>query len=231
MKQIAIYQILIALILSSCVNAQEQKGKKTAIIKPQQAKSIEAIYSASALGQAVKHKEILGEFAYVETNKAIGKYLAKFVTKESVPTIGYVSYADDKKDAVIFGKQTFSLENKIDPFSLAVYWVYNYGRKYLCLIGKGQSASGSGVQVSYFMLFQLEKSGKATSCQEFVSRFGNINSLVDYYKNGDIAYLRIVNGKKMDQYLLTLNDIKTNKQLDKRTLVLKYELNDKFTLL
>lgn len=233
MKKIVVYQVFIVLFtVSSCVNAQEPKdGGKAAVVKSQQTKSIDAIYSSFALTHAIKHKKILGQFAYIESNEVTGKSFAKFITKEIAPSIDYLSYADSKKDTVVLGKQTFSLQNKIDPSSLLVYWVYNQDRKYLCLIGKGQSASGSGVQVSYFTLFELGKSGKASSCQEFTSRFGNINSLVSYDKNGNIGYLRIVNAKKMDQYLLTVNDIKTNKQLDERTLMLKYELNDRFSLL
>ncbi|MDY0907119.1 hypothetical protein [Pedobacter sp. CFBP9032] len=233
MKQIAIYQVFITLFtFSSFANSQDTEGaRKAAVVKSHQTKSIDAIYSSFSLSHAVKHKKIVGQFAYVESNELTGKFLAKFITKEIVPSIDYVSYAGSKKDAVVLGKQTFSLQNKIDPSSLVIHWVYNQDRKYLCLIGKGQSASGSGVQVSYFTLFELGKSAKASSCQEFTSRFGNINSLVSYDKNGNIGYLRIVNAKKMDQYLLTVNDIKTNKQLGERTLMLKYELNDKFSLL
>ncbi|MBE9599471.1 hypothetical protein [Pedobacter sp. MC2016-24] len=227
-----IYPIFTALFfLSSCINAQEPVYNKKNSIKPQSVRSIDDVYAELDFGQVIKHKKIQGEFVSIETNEATGKYVSKLVSKESMPSLKYVSYAEDKKDVFVFGKQTFNLKNKMDPSSLSAYWLYSYGRNYLCIIGKGQSASGSGVQVSYFALLELENSRKAKSCQEFVSRFGNINSLVDYNKNGDIAYLRIVNGKEMGQYLLTINDIKTNQQLGKRSLLLKYELNDKFIVL
>ncbi len=218
-------------ILSSCVRKLEQKeSKESIIIKGQQTKSIDEIYSAFA-SPSLKHRKVQGDFAYIEQDEVTGKYLAKFITKEALLSIEYTSYGDSKKDVVTLGKQTFILQNKIDPYSIAVYWVYNYGKKYLCFIGKSQSASGSGVQVSYFMLFELENSGKISSFKEVTSRFGNINSLISNNENKDIGYLRIVNGKEQSQYTLTVHDIKTNQKLNRRLILLKYCLNDKFIIL
>lgn len=218
-------------VLSSCVRKPEQKeGKESVIIKGEQTKNIDAIYSYFD-NSNLKHKKVQGGFAYIEQDEVIGKYLAKFITKETIPSIEYISIGDNKKDVVILGKQTFILQNKIDPHSIVIYRVYNYDKKYLCFIGKSQSASGSGVQVSYFLLFELENSGKISSFKEVTTRFGNINSLIGNNENKDIGYLQIVNGKQEGQYILTAKDVKTNQKLNKRLILLKYYLNDRFIVL
>ena len=55
-----------------------------------------------------------------------------------MPSIDYISYSGSENDAVIFDEQKYSLQNKTDPTSLVLYWIYNQGVKYLCLTGKGQ---------------------------------------------------------------------------------------------
>jgi hypothetical protein len=226
MKRNIIVQIFIAFVFLSCINAQETKNDD----KPQ-VKTIDDIYVNMSINKDLIYRKIKGQFTNIETIKSSGKYVANFILKEIKPPINYITYPEDKKDKVVFGNQVFNIVNKLDPSSLIVYWVFKNDEKYLCFIGKAQSASGSGVQVSYFTLLQLNNVGRAVHCNEFQSRFGNINSLVDYNKNGSLNYYKIVNGKKMGQYLLTVNDIKSNTQVDKRSVLLKYELNDKFTIL
>lgn len=192
--------------------------------------NIDEIYIELAKGRHISYKKVDGEFIYPENNENKGSYTAEFFGKEKRYSIVYNGYSSDRKDNIKFNNQLFTLNDKIDPFSLVIY-KFGLNNKYLCLIGKGQSASGSGMQVSYFIVFELDKLGIIKKCYKFSSRFGNINSLVDYNSNGSINYFKIVNGGKMGQYVLTVNDVKSDKRINKRLVLLNYKLNNKFVVL
>ncbi len=147
-------------------------------------------------------------------------------------SITHVAYSGVRKDELMIDNQLFVLDNKIDPLSLSVYKLSVANKRYLCLIGKGQSASGTGVQISYFVVFGLDKLGKVKDCYRFSSRFGNIHSIVNNYNgNEGLSYLKIVNGDKMSQFILTVNDIKNDKRINNGLILLDYKLNDKFIVL
>lgn len=216
-----VFQMFALFFFFTCIYSQETKSKK----------NINDIYSKLSKGMAPKYKQVKGQLVSVEAKESMDRYTYKFISKDIKQTINYISYPDGKKDVLILDKQKFSIENKIDPLSVTLYEVFVKHKQYLCFIAKAQSASGSGVQVTYFTLVELDLSGKAILFYEFQSRFGNINSLVDYKSNGNLGYFKIINGKKMGQYSLTVNDVKSNRQLYLKWMLLKYELNDKFTIL
>lgn len=193
--------------------------------------SIDDIYLKLAKGQNVSCQKVDGEFTYPEDNESGGSYMAKFLGKERKYSIVHTAYPGVRKDNFRFNNQLFRLDAKMDPLSLVVYRLSLSNKRYLCLIGKGRSASGSGVQVSFFTILELDKSGRAISFYEFSSRFGNIHSIVDCSNNGSISYFKIVNGDKMGQYVLTVNDIKSGKRINNRLVLLDYKLNDKFLVL
>lgn len=193
--------------------------------------SIDEIYLKLAKGRNVSYQKVDGEFFYPENNESGGSFIAKFFGKEKKYSIVHTAYPGVRKDNIRFNNQLFTLDAKIDPLSLVVYRLSLSNKRYLCLIGKGRSASGSGVQVSFFTILELDKLGRAMNCYKFSSRFGNIHSIVDYCNNGSINHFNIVNGNKMGQYVLTVNDIKSGKRINNRLILLDYKLNDKFVVL
>lgn len=224
---------LILCICCSCKSQGNGDGKhdRTVYKSDSIGIDIDSIYSNLSLGNNINYQEVSGAFTYLENDAKTGKYLARFSSKGIKETINYVSYADDKKDAIVLDNTTLNLEAKVDPTSIKVYRFLFNNKKYLIFIGKAQSASGSGMQVTYFILTELNQRGKAINHYEFESRFGNINSLVDYDKNGTLDYFKIVNGNKNGEYILTINEVQAKKQTNNGHVLLKYELNDEFNIL
>lgn len=184
-----------------------------------------------AKGRNVKYEIFDGEFFYPRKDENRGCYISEFRGEEKKYSIVHTAYSGNKKDNIRFNDRSFTLNARIDPLSLVVYRLGLSDRRYLCLIGKGQSASGSGVQVSFFTILELDKSGKATNCYEFSSRFGNIRSILDYSNTGSINYFKTVNGNKMGQYVLTINDMRSGRRINDGFVILEYKLNDKFVVL
>lgn len=230
-KFIIIIQIIAICSLFGYVNAQGLKNDQNHVNKRQQVKSIEGVYISLSKSRVLVNKEIQCELLLFETTKGINKYVAKIESKEVAQSINYFSQEGNHEDLFVFGLQKFHLQNKVDPLSLSAYMIFRNSKKYLCFIGKGQSASGTGVQVSYFNIFELDRLGKAILHYEFNSRFGNIHSIVDYNNNGSINYFKIVNGNKIGQYILTINNVKSGKPINNRSVLLDYKLNDKFVVL
>ncbi len=76
---------------------------------------------------------------------------------------------------------------------------------------------------------QLE--GQVENHYEFESRFGGINNIVDYNKDGILDYFKIINGQNSEEYQLTVNNVQNNAQTNVGYILLKYKLNDKFVVL
>lgn len=226
---IIISRIIVLSSLLDCANAQGTKNQQNHVNKKQQVKSIDDVYASLSKAKALTNREIQCELLLFETDKGVNKYVAKIASKEAFQSINYISQADNKEDLFVFGLQKFHLQNKVDPLSLLTYLIFRNNKRYLCFIGKGQSASGSGVQVSFFNVFELDKLGKAICHYEFNSRFGNIHSIIDY--NNNLSYFKIVNGNKIGQYVLTVNDIRSGKRINNGSVLLDYKLNDKFLVL
>ena len=193
--------------------------------------AIVSIYFNLSNGRRLNYQEAPGQFIYLESNANTDRYLARFTTREIMQQVDYTSYSDDRKDTIALGSSTINLGIKVDPLSIKVYRFLFNGKKQLVFIGKAQSASGSGMQITYFVLTELNEKGKVVQYYEFESRFGNINSLVDYNKDGVLDYFKIVNWKKTGEYLLTVNNVKNNIHVIDGHILLKYELNDKFVVL
>ena len=191
--------------------------------------SIDEIYLKLAKGRNISYQKIDGEFIYPENTGSGGSSIAKFLGKERKYSIVHTAYPGIRKDNLSFNGQLVTIDAKIDPLSLVVYKLSSRSKRYLCLIGKGRSASGSGVQVSFFTILELGKLERVTNCYEFSSRFGNIHSIIDG-NNGSISHFKIVNGNKMGHYVLTVNDIKSGKRINDKLVLLDYKLNDKFVV-
>lgn len=222
-------QIITISSLFGWVNAQEIKKHKNNAKQFQKVRSIDDVYINLLKSKVLTNKKTQCELLLFETNGGVNKYVVKIGFKEVSQSINYISEEDNKADLFVFGIQKFRIQNKVDPLSLSTYLIFSNGKSYLCFIGKGQSASGSGLQSTYFNVFELDRSGKAVVHYEFNSRFGNIHSIINY--NNIISYYKVVNGNKIGQYILTVNDIKSGKRINNRLVLLDYKLNDKFVVL
>jgi hypothetical protein len=176
----------------------------------------------------LKNHKIKGEFIFLEENKKQHEQVYDFSSKESIPPVRvryFVHYDDDTKDAIAIGNQMLSTQYKLDVTTINLYWIFQNGKKYLCFIGQARSASGSGVQVSFFNLVELKKSKKVGKHYEFSSRFGSINSIIGSNKKEEFNYYKIDNGDKLGLFNLIIFNIKSGKRINKRKLILKNELH------
>lgn len=217
----------------SC-NSQENKKVnqgKQGVKEGVAAIDIDNIYFSLSGNRSFDFKEILGQFVYQERNADKGEYLATFISESLGQSVKYASYSGDKNDILSLGNTRLALKAKIDPLSIRIYSLLFTESQYLIFVGKAQSASGSGVQVTYFNMIKLNEKGNAESHCEFESRFGDINSIGDYNKDGVLDYFKIINGKNVDEYRLTVNDVQSSTQISDGYVLLKYKLNDKFVLL
>lgn len=233
MRPAFILQILLISFFYSCDLQEKRDGKHTNAIYKNDSigVSIDSIYFNLSGGRNINYKKITGQFTYLEGDTSTGRYLTIFGSKEINETIKYISYGDNRKDTIIFDNAVFGIEAKVDPSSIEVYTFLVRDKKNLVFIGKAQSASGSGVQITYFILMALNKKGEAIDHYEFNSRFGDINSLVDYNKDGALDYFKIINGKKGGEYILTVNEVQSKKQINEGSILLEYKLKDEFVII
>lgn len=192
---------------------------------------IDSLYVNLSKNGRINYVEISGQFVYVKSDEKSGKYLARFIGGEANRAVSYMSYSDDRKDAIIWGDNTINIESKLAPTSIKIYRLLTDISQYVVFIGKGQSASGSGIQITFFILSKLNKKKAMTVPYEFESRFGSVNSLFDFNKDGALDYLKVSHGKKQGEYLLTVHNIAKDQQVGKGYISLKYELNDEFIIL
>lgn len=223
-------------VCSICYSCDSQENKKinqnTPSIKQEiGAIDIDSFYLGLSGNRNLPFKEIQGQFVYEEKNAEKGKYLARFVSESIEQPLKYASYSDYKKDVLSLGGSDIYLKAKIDPLSIKIYKLFFKEKQYLIFFGKAQSASGSGVQVTFFNVIKLNEKGKIENHYEFESRFGDINSIGDYNEDGALDYFKVVNGKNNGEYHLTVNDIQSESQVSNGYILLKYELDDKFVLL
>jgi hypothetical protein len=229
------FVLLICSILcffSSC-KSQGNKNDKHSYIQDETDSSridIDSLYINLSKNTRINYEEIPGQFVYVESDEKSGKYLARFIG-EGKESINYISYSDDRKDTVIWENSVVEIKSKLDPASVRIYYLGSDTKQYVVFIGKGQSASGSGMQMTFFILSELNEKKKIVAIYEFESRFGSINNLLDFKKDGVLDYFKVSNGKKQGEYLLTVHNIANDQQVGNGYILLAYKLNDRFIIL
>ncbi len=193
---------------------------------------IDNLYAKIAARKPINKEEILGRFEYVSTHVRQGEYIASFSSvSEAAPIIKYFSYSDDRHaDFFLWNSQKIQVKHKFDLTLIRIYKIKSKGGSYTVFVAKSQSASGSGVQVTYFIINKLTKDGKIYRSYELESRFGNINSLIEI-SDKEIGYYKVVNGNKMNKFLLTINSVETDRQVIDGNAIIEYELNDRFVIL
>ncbi len=228
-----VYLFFICCACHSC-NSQENKKVNQDNLKVKDEIStidIDSLYLGLSGNRNLPFNAIQGQFVYEEKNVDKGEHLARFISESIEQTIKHTSYSDNKKDVLSLGSTDINLKAKIDPLSIKIYSLLFKEKQYLIFVGKSQSASGSGVQVTYFNIIRLNAKKKVENQYEFESRFGDVHNICDYNEDGVLDYFKIVNGKNNGEYQLTVNDIQSNSQINNGYILLRYELDDKFVLL
>lgn len=178
----------------------------------------------------ISHREEEGRFVYESEGQEEGRYLASFVTKKGDTQIEYISHGGRESDTLILKGCPIAIESKLDPLSIQVYATNHSKKDYVVLIGNAQSASGSGQQVRFFILVEIDKWQKPVKQYEFSSRFGSINCLDDFNGDGSLDYFKITKGNKAREFLLTVNNVRCGKKVFDGYILLEYELNDRFII-
>ncbi len=224
--------VFFTICFCSCQSQYESdKGNQINYKKDSLAVDIDTIYFYLAKNHKINYQEVSGQFIYSESNSIKDMHIANFISKQIESKVSYITYADDKKDIIIIGNKNLNLETKLDPISIKVYQLLFADKSYLVFLGKAQSASGSGTQLTYFILLELNGKKKVVNLNEFESRFGNINNIVDYDNDKTLDYFKIANGNKMGEYLLSVNNVQNKVQITKNQVLIRYQFNDKFTIL
>jgi hypothetical protein len=180
--------------------------------------------------KSVEREELPGKFVYTGSMGKQGEYISIFVSKRNSPAIKYFGYSDERRaDFFLLSSKKIRVSHKLDPASIKIYKIKSKGL-YTVFIGKSQSASGSGVQVTYFIVNRMDKRGQVLQSYEFESRFGNINSLIEIDNIKALCYYKMTNAEKINTFLLAIYSVETNQQVVKGSAMIKYELNDSFVI-
>ena len=213
------YLVAFFLIFGSC---------KSKVIK----QDINDIYLRLKNGSSINYKVSDGQFKFEESNPEAGRYRARFINKSRNVSYEYLSHSSaSEQDTMIFNGSSILLKSKFDPISIKVYEVDHSLKNYIVFIGNAQSTSGSGQQITFFLIVEEDKHEKALKNYEFNTRFGNINSLVDFNADSILDYFKIINGKNTGEYLLTVNEYDSDKKIVDGYVLLLYEFNDQFRIL
>jgi hypothetical protein len=189
---------------------------------------IDMLYAKLSKNKYVNKHEIKGDFAYVTSDSLKHRYVANFFSAKRNYAIKYFSNSAEDKDQLKYNKIAIELRRKWDPLTMRVCHFKWKRKNFIYFLGKARSASGAGVQLTYYCLIELTSGNRVLNYSEFESRFGNSNNIISYKNSLD--YFKIVNGKKSNEYMLTINDIKSDKQIEEGSITLSYQLDDKFSI-
>lgn len=231
-RNLFLIQILFSFMLfHSCdFNRNENKNKME---QPKEVKGIEidSVYSLLSNGSDIQSIEWQGKFEYTHSDQVTNKYIAQFISDSIKESVTYESNGETKQDIIEFNKNKILLKSKFDPLSMKIYWIDRKVGKNIVFIGQAQSASGTGVQMTYFVLLEFDRNKKnVVNSYEFESRFGTIKSITEK-DSSNLNYFKIVRGKDDDLYDLSVRSVKNNEQVIGGEVVLRYLLNDKFHVL
>ncbi|MCT4688498.1 hypothetical protein [Vallitalea sp.] len=210
------YRIIILLLISLKTFSQD--------------KNLDDIYS-NINNKENLFEEIYGKFYYTSSNREKGIYKSEFIleseTKQDMERIYYV--ATNLFDTLFINKNIFLLKDyfKYYPLSMKIYFIQYNEKHFKCITGKAQSACGSGLERTFYMLFK-KKNNDYILINSFESRFGNIKNIGDFNDDGKLDYMKII--RKGKYYNLDFRDLKGN-SLNMGNMILEYKLNDKFKII
>lgn len=192
----------------------------------------DSLYSKIFNQYKLNFKEIPCSFYYIKSNESNGEYFAKLNQNCINDEIGYCSFFDEREDLLILNYDTIKLHSKLDPLTMRMYsLVLISGKTYSIFTAKSQSASGTGSQITFYVVVELSNNRKVEGLYEVKSRFGSINNIIDYNGDGQLDIITINNGKSQDEYNLTIKNLKNNQHSFSDSILLKYLGDEQFTIL
>ncbi|MBO9572432.1 MAG: hypothetical protein J7497_09520 [Chitinophagaceae bacterium] len=144
------------IIIFSC-NLKRTENNK--VIQPSKEKtgiSIDSVYSLLTTGREINFKELKGSFAYIKADTAIDEHVAGFISDSIHESVLYNSFGGTKNDEIVFKDRKFLVRNRLAPLSIKLYSGSKNEKNWLVFVGQGQSASGTGVQMSFFNLLEMD---------------------------------------------------------------------------
>ncbi len=198
-------------------------------ILPTDTFKIDSLLKCLNVSQKVTCQIVKGKFEYIQSDAEQNIYTSIFKSDSLI--LFHTLYGDTNiKDTLVIGDNIIAIDNKYDPLSIEVAYLNFKGEHYLCLLGKSVSASGSGVQVSFYTLLKM-KGKKVVQSYFFQSRFGDFLNVGDFNNDNKLDYIKIVNGDQQNKYIAKLYSVKTDSPVENNNLVLVYNGNDFFSLL
>jgi len=205
--------LLLALVISIC---------------PADTFKITSLLSCLDTSHKVTNLTLKGKFEYTQSNTEQDVYTSAFNSDSLV--ILYTLHGDPNvRDTFLINDNLIAIDNKYDPLSIEIAKINFEREHYICLLGKSVSASGTGVQISFYTFLKME-GNKVVQTYSFQSRFGSFLNIGDYNNDGELDYIKIVNGDVQNQYIAKLCSIKNNTFIGNSNLVLVYDGNDLFRL-
>jgi len=173
-------------------------------------------------------KELKGEFNFYKSDYESNIFKSEFLFEnkkdETFLKILYSSIGSE--DLITINKNSYKLKTPYDVTSCKIYNLNYKGREMLCLLGKSASASGSGVQLTFYTLFYKVRGTYALE-SEFSTRFGSIYNLGDFNDDGRIELISIKRDSK--NFKLFVSNFK-GEDLEMGIMQLDYNGNNEFTI-
>jgi hypothetical protein len=172
--------------------------------------------------------ELKGEFNFYKSDYKLNIFKSEilFSDKKSNGLLNIYYSTVDSKDVLIINKKSYKLKNPYDVKSCKLYNLNYKDKEMLCLVGKSPSASGSGVQLTFYTLFSKENNMYRLE-NEFSTRFGNIHNLGDFNNDGRLELISIKRvNENFNLFISSLNGV----NLEMGFLQLNYNGNNEFTV-
>jgi len=220
------------LVLFSC---SDTSPKKSQIIKSDLKNNFDSITIEEVIAKldnsgVVKPEKIEGDFAYYNSQDNI--YKSVFVTDNEKLEIRYHHYGNENiLDTLFVSNDFFALPKfeKQDPLTIEVHEFMFQDKSYLVLTSRAISASGSGVNLRYFTVFE-HKGLKVRNVYFFNSRFGVAEFIGDYDSDEELDFLKVsrLENDKFSVFIQAIGKKISPSSSNEILTTLKYLGEDKF---
>ncbi|MBX7151965.1 hypothetical protein K1X84_10020 [bacterium] len=186
----------------------------------------------SCLRNDIKFEQIEGNFSYYESDYSKNMFKSVFVS--NYPSkLRYISCGSVVSDTLFFDNTPISIPKQMpfDPLAAKLYRFVFEGQEYFCMLSKASSASGSGMEVTFYTLIETENS-HIENVTFFSSRFGIVENIGDFNGDRKLDYIKLTHGKESKEYFAKLYSIKSPDAVldDGHYLIIRYKGNDLFCI-
>lgn len=201
------------------------------LIPEQEKMNSEELFRCLGNGYEIQYEIVKGKFHYYFSDYDSGVFKSLFST-ESEYEIAYYHNAGSSMDTLVIGDSSFPLINKYDPMSMNLYEVKHEEEAFLVFTGNAISASGSGSQLTYYLMIEKLSSEQLGNSFSFSSRFGSMANIGDLDRDGEIDYIKLENNGKEQSFNCLAYDIKTDRNISRDKFVeLQYLNNNNFRII